>query len=408
MKHFPFQLSLVIMIVSTLLMACQAGQAASNGPAVNEGPITIGASLPLTGRRGGSGTAAKNGYEVWATMVNEAGGLLGRQIELKVLDNASDPDTAVADYEKLISQDKVDLVVGSQSSALVIPTSKVAADHGYVYVEPAGGAAEVFNRGLTNVFFAQPSEGPRQADPFALYLLGLPADQRPQTFALVSVDDAFPLGVMERLKGLLTEGGLKLVFETTYPPETTDFSDIASQVAKLDPDLIVGGTALADSIGQIQAYQAAQYQPRFAFFTSGPGNPIPFREALGLSTEGIFSAVSWFPETNDFQNRDFVTKYVEKFGGSLGDIPEDAANAFTVGQILQQAVEKIQSIDNAALIEEVHRGTYKTIVGPLSFDEVGKPQGNYMLLQWQGDNFVIVGPRDRAEKDPLHPPKAKW
>jgi branched-chain amino acid transport system substrate-binding protein len=103
-----------------------------------------------------------------------------------------------------------------------------------------------------------------------------------------------------------------------------------------------------------------------------------------------------------------VTKYVEKFGGSLGDIPEDAANAFTVGQVLQQAVEKIQSIDNTALIEELHRGTYKTIVGSLSFDEVGKPQGNYMLLQWQGDNFVIVGPRDRAEKDPLQPPKAKW
>jgi branched-chain amino acid transport system substrate-binding protein len=341
-------------------------------------------------------------------MVNEAGGLLGRQIELKVLDNGSEEDKAAADYEKLIVEDKVDLVVGTQSSVLVIPTSKVVADHGYAYVEPAGGAPEVFDRGLKNIFFAQPAQSARQADPFALYVLGLPAKQRPQTFAIVSADDPFALGVMERLKGLLTDGGLKLVFETTYPPETQDFSDIAGQVAKLDPDLIVGGTQFEDSVGQIKAYQAAKYQPRFAFFTSGPSLPGPFKSALGSATEGIFSAASWFPETNDFQNRDFVTKYVEKFGGSLGDIPEDAANAFTVGQVLQQAVEKIQSIDNTALIEELHRGTYKTIVGPLSFDEVGKPQGNYMLLQWQGDNFVIVGPRDRAEKDPLQPPKAKW
>ncbi len=401
-------LVMVILVLSLMLAACQTGQAAPEEPVVKEGPITIGVSLPLTGRRSESGTAAKNGYEVWAAMVNGAGGLLGRQIELKVLDNASEEETAAADYEKLITEDKVDLVVGTQSSALVIPTSKVAADHGYAYVEPAGGAPDVFNRGLTNLFFAQPARSARQADPFALYILGLPADQRPQTFAVASVDDPFALGVMERLKGLLTDGGLKLVLDEVYPPETTDFSEIAGRVKELDPDLIVGGTQYEDSVGQILAYQAAGYQPRFAFFTSGPSVPEPFQEALGSTTEGIFSAVSWFPEANEHQNSDFAAKYVELFGGTLGDIPEDAANAFTVGQILQQAVEKIQSIDNAALIEELHKGTYNTVVGPLSFDEVGAPQGNYMLVQWQGDNFVVVGPRDRTEKDPLQPPKPKW
>jgi branched-chain amino acid transport system substrate-binding protein len=342
-------------------------------------------------------------------MVNAGGGLLGRLVELKILDNRSEEEQAVADYEQLISQDKVELVLGTQSSVLVIPTSQVAADHGYAYVEPAGGAPEVFNRGLTNLFFAQPAQSARQADPFALYLLGLPAGQRPESFAIVSADDPFPLGVMERLKGLLSDGGLKLVYETTYPPgETTDFSEIAGAVAELDPDLIVGGTQLEDSLGQIKAYQAAGYQPRYAFFTSGPSLPGPFKEALGSATEGIFSAVSWFPEANEYQNADFVGKYVELYGVTLGEIPEDAANAFTAGQVLQQAVEQIQSTDNKALIEEMHRGNYKTIVGPLSFDEVGAPQGSYMLLQWQGDNFVVVGPRDRAEKDPLSPPKPEW
>ncbi len=96
------------------------------------------------------------------------------------------------------------------------------------------------------------------------------------------------------------------------------------------------------------------------------------------------------------------------FGGSLGDIPEDAANAFTAGQVLQQAVEKIESIDNAELIEELHRGTYETVVGSLSFDETGAPQGSYLLLQRQGDNFIIVGPGERAEADPLLSPKPKW
>jgi branched-chain amino acid transport system substrate-binding protein len=372
-----------------------------------EGPIVIGASLPLSGRFSEPGTAAQEGYQVWAAMVNESGGLLGRQVELSILDNASDQDTAVSDYEKLITVDQVDLVVGPFSSFLVIPSSEVAARYGYAFVEPAGGAPDVFNRGLDNIFFAQPAPGDQQADPFAEYILGLPEDVRPQTFAVASQDDPFTLGVMDRLKSQLSDGGLELVFDEIYAPETTDFSAIAIQVADLDPDLIIGGTILEDSIGQIRAYQEAGYQPRGAFFTTGPSLPGPFREALGTATEGIFAAMSWFPEAEEYQNAEFVQKYVDMFGGVPGDIPEDAANAFTVGQVLQQAVENIQSTDNAALIDELHSAEFQTIVGPLSFDEVGRPQGTFMILQWQGETFVIVAPEGRAQADPIWP-KPEW
>ncbi|MCE9645941.1 MAG: amino acid ABC transporter substrate-binding protein [Chloroflexi bacterium] len=407
-KNFAIRKIFAVSIIFSMLAACQPKTSVTEGPATDTSPITIGVSLPLTGGKSDPGTASKNGYEVWAAMVNASGGLLGRQVELKVLDNASDVETAKADYERLITVDKVDLVVGTFSSTLVIPTSEVVASHAYAYIEPAGGAPDVFNRGLTNLFFAQPAKSARQADPFALYILGLPADLRPKTFAVVSLDDAFTLGVMDRLKGLLIDGGLQMVFETTYPEDKKDFSDIASQVATLDPDLILGGTQTQDSFDQIQAYRAAGYQPRVAYFTSGPSLPGPFKEAIGSATEGVFSSISWFPDSKEYQNAEFVAKYVEMFGGAMGDIPEDAANAFTVGQVLQQAVEKINSIDNAALISELHKGEYKTVVGPLSFDETGAPQGSYMLLQWQGENFVIVGPADRAEIDPQAPPKPNW
>ena len=401
-------LFLTSLITVLALVACQSQSAAPSETTQDQSPIRIGASLPLTGRFSGPGTASKQGYEVWAAVVNDSGGILGRQVQFTILDNTSDADTAVADYEKLISEDKVDLVVGPFSSFLVIPTSEVAAKYGYAFVEPAGGAPEVFNRGLTNVFFAQPAQGARQADPFALYILGLPEIQRPKTFALVSLDDPFTLGVVERLKGLLTSGGLKLVLEETYSEGTTDFSIIAEEVANLDPDLIIGGTQLEDGIGQIQAYRASHYQPRIAYFTNAPSLPDPFRDALGSATEGIFSSISWFPDAKEYQNSEFVAKHIELFGGSMADIPEDAANAFTVGQVLQQAIENIGSIDNAALIEELHQGNYKTIVGPLNFDDTGAPQGTFMLLQWQGANFIIVGPPDRAETDPKAPPKPSW
>ncbi|MDH5605450.1 MAG: amino acid ABC transporter substrate-binding protein [Anaerolineae bacterium] len=385
--------------------ATEEATEATTEETVDEGPIVIGASLPLTGKFSEPGTAAKQGYEVWASIVNENGGMLGRQVELVILDNASDQDTAVADYEKLITVDEVDLVVGPFSSFLVIPTSEVAARYGYAFVEPAGGAPDVFNRGLTNIFFAQPAPGDEQAIPFINYLLSLP--ELPATYAVVTQDDPFVLGVMDGIKAELEKAGSELVFDEIYAPDTTDFSSIAIQVADLNPDLIVGGTVFEDSVGQIRAYQDAGYQPKGAFFTTGPSLPGPFKEALGDATEGVFAAISWSPTAPGYQNAEMVARYLEMFGGEAGNIPEDVANAFTVGQVLQQAVEATGTIDNTTLIDALHAGTFNTVVGNLSFDEVGRPQGSFMLLQWQGDSFKIVAPADRADTEAVWP-KPEW
>ncbi|HXF56551.1 MAG TPA: amino acid ABC transporter substrate-binding protein [Actinomycetota bacterium] len=396
-----------VLVLALVAAGCARGAAPEQSPG-QQAPIRIGVSLPLTGEFSEPGTAARQGYEVWAALVNEQGGLLGRPVELIVLDNASDQDDAVADYEKLITVDKVDLVVGPFSSFLVIPTSEVAARYGYAFVEPAGGAPEVFNRGLRNIFFAQPAVAAKQADPFARYVLNLPEEVRPKTFATTSVDDPFALAVMEALSPQLKAGGLEEVLNEVVPPDITDWSGLASRLADLQPDLIIGGcTGLTDCTDQIRAYQAAGFQPKGAFFTTAPSLPGPFREAVGDAAEGIFSAISWFAEAETFQNKEFVAKYVEMFGGTPADIPEDAANAFTVGQVLQQAVENIQSIDNAALIEELHRATFDTVVGPLSFDEAGRPRGEFLLLQWQKGDLVIVSPDEFAQAEPIWP-KPEW
>lgn len=400
------RVNLVVAVLLVLSLMWSGYVAAAPRP--SGAPIRIGASLPLTGRFAEPGSAARRGYDVWVQLVNEKGGLLGRPVTLTVYDNASTQRTAVADYERLITVDKVDLVVGPFSSFLVIPTSEVAARYGYAFVEPAGGSPAVFNRGLRNLFFAQPATGDRQADPFAKYVLALPENIRPKTFAIISQDDPFTLGVMNRMRFLLSGyGKLTLVMNEIYATDLTDFSAIATKIAALNPDLIVGGTVLEDSVGQIRAYREAGYQPRGAFFTTGPSLPKPFREGVGRATEAVFASMSWFPEAKEYQNEEFVATYIKKFGGSPEDIEEDSANAFTVGQVLLQAVEKIKSIDNKALIEELHRGTYKTVVGPLSFDAAGRPKGSFMLLQWQGPRFVIVYPPNRAQARPIWP-KPRW
>jgi branched-chain amino acid transport system substrate-binding protein len=427
MKSKYWYVLISILVASMLITACggaatTAAPAATQAPAqpaateapaqptateapTSAPPIKIGASLPLTGDFSDPGTAAKKGYELWTDVVNQSGGLLGRQVQFVIYDNASDPDTAVADYERLITQDKVDLVVGPFSSKLVIPTSEVAAKYGYAFPEPAGGAPHVFDRGLTNIFFCQPAPSGDQAIPFANYILAQPEDVRPKTFAIITSDDPFTVGVMDSLEKLLTDGGLTESMRETYPADNKDFSSLAAKVADKNPDLIIGGTQFEDSVGQIKAYQQAGYQPRGAFFTTGPSLPKEFSEALGSATEGVFSSISWFEASTTETNPEFVKAYHAKYGDE--PIAEDSANAYTVGQVLQQAVENTQSVDNAKLIAEMHKSTFKTVVGPLSFNELGQPQGSFMVLQWQGGASYIIGPDYAKQKEPVWP-KPSW
>src|SRR5215213_11580043 len=125
-------------------------------------PIKIGISLPLTGEFSQPGTAAKQGYQVWAETINSQGGLLGRQVELDIKDDASDQNTVIADYNALISRDQVDLLMGTFSSLLNLPASAVAERNQMLYVEPAGGAPEMFTRGFKFLFFAQQATADKQ------------------------------------------------------------------------------------------------------------------------------------------------------------------------------------------------------------------------------------------------------
>jgi Periplasmic binding protein len=140
----------------------------------------IGASLPLSGDFAQPGEASRRGYAIWQDMVNKNGGLLKRQVQLKIADDASDQNTVVSDYNRLISQDKVNLLLGSFSSLLSIPASAVAERNRMTYICPSCGSPDMFNRNFKNIFFAQPATGGppgRPVRPVGDFAAGQPAPQ---------------------------------------------------------------------------------------------------------------------------------------------------------------------------------------------------------------------------------------
>src|SRR5205807_5601654 len=125
-----------------------------------------GISLSSSGDFSDPSAAAKKGYELWAETTNASGGLLGRQVQLKIVDDASSPNQVVTNYQNLITKDHVDFVFGPFSTLLSAPAAKIANRYGYAFVEPAGGGPAVFQEKLTNVFFTQPAPIINCGDPF--------------------------------------------------------------------------------------------------------------------------------------------------------------------------------------------------------------------------------------------------
>jgi branched-chain amino acid transport system substrate-binding protein len=369
-------------------------------------PIQIGISLPLTGDFSQPGGAAEQGYRIWEELTNAAGGILDRPVELVILDDASSQDTVVTDYNRLITEEGVDLLLGTFSSLLNIPASAVAERNQMVYVEPAGGSPDLFDDGYEFLFFAQQATAPHQADQFVEWVLSLPEDQRPTTAAFPSQDDPFALPVIESIRDQLTAAGVENVYETVYPPDTTNFDTIAADIQASGAELVAQGAVFEDGVGLVRSFQRIGFNPQVLFQTSAPSNSDQYAEGIGAeNTEGVFYAVSWHQDTDTPQNADFVAAYDAEYGG----IPaEDAADAFAAAQVLQAAVEAVGSLDQVAIKDWLHANTVDTVLGPLSWDETGAPQGEFLLAQWQGDQAEIVAPAEVATSDTIVNPKPEW
>src|SRR5919106_1921804 len=215
---------LILALLATAVLAAagcgddddDGGGGGGGGEASGE-PIKVGASLPLTGEFSEPGKAAQQGYEVWEAMVNEKGGLIdGRPVEMVIKDDQSNQNTIVADYNALISQDKVDLLLGTFSSLLNLPSSAVAERNKMLFVEPAGGAPELFDRGFKYLFFAQQATADHQGDVWAKYVAGLPESERPKTVAYPTLDDPFAQPTSEGIEAILGEAGIRRVYRETY------------------------------------------------------------------------------------------------------------------------------------------------------------------------------------------------
>lgn len=362
------------------------------GDMCGDDTIRIGISLPLTGDFSQPGQEAQRGYNVWAELTNSSGGLLGRPVELVVLDDASSQEQVVTDYNNLISQEQVPLLLGTFSSLLNFPASTVAENNEMVLIAPAGGSPRIFEPEPKFYFFAQQATAPDQANPFVNMIASLPDDQKPKTAAYVSMDDPFALPVIESMQAQLEAAGVETVYSGIYPEGTTNLQPQAAAIAAAEPDLIAQGSVFEDGISLAKSMVQIGYSPDFMFQTTAPSFGAQYVEGVGEGNEdGVFFAVSWSEKAPTEGNAEFVAEYQAQNGADL--VPtEDSANAYVAAEVLQTAVEAVGDCDNIAIAEWLRNNSVDTILGELSWDDIGRPQGDFLLAQWQNGTVEIVAP----------------
>src|SRR5215211_929485 len=356
-------------------------------------PIKIGASLPLTGEFSEPGKAAKQGYEVWQAMVNDSGGLIdGRPVKMVIKDDQSNQNTIVADYNALISRDKVDLLLGTFSSLLNLPASAVAERNRMLYVEPAGGAPELFERDFKMLFFAQQATADKQGEVWAKYVTELPEDQRPKTAAYPTLDDPFAQPTSEGIEAIFSKAGIKTVYRETYTIDNPNLDGIASAMKARKPDVVVHGATFEDGVGMVRALPKAGFTPKMLYQTTAPSLGDQYAKAIGKeTTEGVFYAVSHSKEAKTPGNEEFVAKYQEMFGGT---------------EVLEAAVKGVGTIDRKRQLELadwLRENEVDTILGPLTWDDLGRPEGEFLVGQWQNGVPEIVLPEEAATSDKIIP-----
>ncbi|MDP9363342.1 MAG: amino acid ABC transporter substrate-binding protein, partial [Chloroflexota bacterium] len=364
-------------------------------------PIRIGASVSTTGSNGRTGLYQKEAYELWQEQKNAAGGLLGRPVEMVIYDDQSDPSTGARLYERLLTEDEVDLILGPYSSSVTQAVAQVTERYGQPLLVAGASASDIWQRGYQGVFGVYSIAD----DYFKDIVLNIAPAQGYKTAAIVYEDTLFPTATARGAQAHCEAAGIEVVVNEQYPAEATDVSSVLTRVRDADPDMLIGGSYLPDSVLIARQAKELGVNPRLFAFSVGAAQP-DFVETLGPDADFVLGPSMWEPEVQTPGNAEFFAAYQAKFNR---DPDYHSATGYAGCQILDAAVTQVGEIDLEGIREALFALQMPTILpGQYQVDERGQMIGHIPLtVQWQGGRKLMVAPENLANGE-LQLPTPPW
>jgi branched-chain amino acid transport system substrate-binding protein len=383
-------------------------------------PIKIGYSMSLTGGLAPNGKSALLAQQIWEEDTNAKGGMLGRPVKLVYYDDKSSPIEIPPIYTKLLDIDKVNLIIGAYGTALTGPAMPIVIQRKKTFI---GLLALAVNSQFhyPNYFVMIPS-GPDAKPAFTkgFFDVAMRQDPKPQTVAIVAADQEFSRNAADGARENMQQSGLKLVYERTYPPATTDFAPIVRAMAAANPDLVVVCSYPPDSVGVVRAVNELRFKPKAIVGAMVGLQSAGIKAQLGPLLNGFINYEFWLPVPKmQFPGMaDLISRYQAR-AASEGVDPIGYYMppwAYAQLQVLQQAVEGTKTLDDAKLGEYIRAHSFTTVVGDVRFGAEGE-WAHSRVLQVQYQNIkghdigqfrdmstqVVVAPAEYASGGPIYP-----
>jgi branched-chain amino acid transport system substrate-binding protein len=380
-----------------VLLALSVAAASVPAGAQGSGPIRLGASLSLTGTYAKLGKNQHEGYRLCEKDLNAKGGLLGRKVEFVVYDDQSMPATAVRLYEKLITEDKVDGIMGPYSSPVTEASANVTEKYKKVMVSPLAATTSIFKKEPRRKYIfmvISPAEGYLEG------LVDIGAKRGLKTVAVVNEDTLFSKAAAAGTVEAAKKKGLQVVFQEAYPKGNTDFSALLTKLKSVNPDVLAAATYFDDAVALTRQMKELNVNPKMYAVTVG-GDLPEFYDTLKQNAEYIYGATQWEHTLPYPGNQEFFDSYKKDFGHEPS---YHSAAGYAGCLIYAEAVKRAGSLDADKVREQLLKLEMKTVFGDYKVDADGFQIAHKMVLfQWQGEKKVTVWPDELAQAKPRFP-----
>lgn len=359
----------------------------------SEDPLRVGLAVSLSGAVADTGQKMLDGAQLW---VDEGNTILDRPVELVVYDDESTPETSARLYDRLITTDDVDLLIGPYGSGPGAAVAEVADRHERFVLMTGAAASTIFLGSEMSVQLMSPS----------IHQPGLPiqlaADNGVTTMAVAGVDNPYGREVQDGAILYAQENGIEVVHEEVYEEEARDLSSLVLNMRSKSPDLVYVGAYVPDAILFMrQAQEQGLDAEMFVLGATGPTTP-EFVEALGPAAEHVMGTAQWHPQAPYPGAAEFVELFETTYGEDV-EVDYVHATGYAGMEVLSLIAEDAGSLDDQAMLEAAHAADYETLYGGFRLDEDGLQIAERgVVTQIQDGEIVPVWPAG-TEWEPVIP-----
>lgn len=387
---------------SVIAMLCLALIAALGGggyAAPSGAPIVIGGTLGLTGPFAGPSAEYQAVYTAWEKEINARGGLLGRPVKLLIYNDEGSPTTAQALYERLIDQDKVDLLLSPYTTFVGGAIVPIVLSHHMLLFNGGFVGIQIFQNADGWIIGAYTYQEPDYTRGVFEIVDRLPAAEKPVRVAILTAQNPFPIVVRDGFKGqggalaFARNRGMQVVLNEQYPPSTPDFTGLIQRAKAANADMLLELGLPDDSLNVVRTVAQVGYRPKMFCTCGSQVGTLPAFAKLGAAREGVLSTTMAWP-TDNYTGVARLAELFKDRGDQ--DIPAYGTVSYTILQVLEQAVSGARTLDQTQLRAYIHSHNFATANGNLRFGSDGYPPFSQLVVQWQGDGNVIVWPSNRS------------